>query len=224
MKRMLIVVLFVSFVSQALAFYNPGQGRWMSRDPVDEVGFVVSNSGRQPAMENKSDEELYTGRPVNRAPRELNRYGFVLNDPIDHIDPLGLISFNGCSESQKAELTAAWNAGCSKINDPRFACCMNRSGLTTLLRRRCSWGNVTFYCRDNGTFWCDKGTCAHAWRSVLPGINAGRITVCYPLAQNCGSLGMPCLLMHELAHVVSAGPGHGVNSAATKTEVCCQGF
>jgi len=38
MKRMLVVSLFVSFVSQAVAFYNPGQGRWTSRDPVGERG------------------------------------------------------------------------------------------------------------------------------------------------------------------------------------------
>lgn len=38
MKRMFIVVLFVSFASQALAFYNPGMGRWPNRDPIGEQG------------------------------------------------------------------------------------------------------------------------------------------------------------------------------------------
>jgi hypothetical protein len=178
-------------------------------------------SGRQPTTETLSDEELFTGRRTNPRPNEANLYGFVLNDPQNRIDPLGLISFDGCKPEQQAEITAAWNAGCAKVNDPRFACCLNRSGLAGLLKRRCSWGNVKFYCRDNGTPWCNS-ICAHAWRSVLPGINAGRITVCFPLAQNCdGPLEMSCLLMHELAHVVSASLLESPNSAAIKTEDCC---
>lgn len=222
MKRMMIGLLFATLATNALAYYNPGQGRWLSRDPIDEPGFTVASTGKQPATEAVSDEELFTGRRANPRPNEANLYGFVLNDPQNRVDALGLISFDGCDAAQQAEITAAWNAGCAKINDPRFACCLNRSGLTQLLKRRCSWGNVKFYCRNNGTFWCNQSTCAHAWRSVLPGINAGRITVCYPLAQNCQpGLSMPCLLMHELAHVVSASPLESPNSAAVKTEDCC---
>jgi uncharacterized protein RhaS with RHS repeats len=37
---MFIVVLFVSFVSTALSYYVPEQGRWMNRDPVGEAGGV----------------------------------------------------------------------------------------------------------------------------------------------------------------------------------------
>lgn len=38
MKRMFIVVLFVSFAASALAVYNPQTGRWLSRDPSGERG------------------------------------------------------------------------------------------------------------------------------------------------------------------------------------------
>jgi uncharacterized protein RhaS with RHS repeats len=49
MKRMFIIVLFISFVSSALGYYSPEQGRWQTRDPIGEAGgialyaFVVNN-------------------------------------------------------------------------------------------------------------------------------------------------------------------------------------
>ena len=42
--------------------YNPGLGRWISRDPIAEAG-------------------------------GLNLYGYLGNDPVDGIDPLGLFRF-----------------------------------------------------------------------------------------------------------------------------------
>ena len=214
----------IDLVLYEYRIYSPTLGLWPNPDPIGELGFTLLTTGRQRTTETESDGELFTGRRTNPRPNEANLNSFVLNDPQNRIDPIGLISFDGCDAAQQAEITAAWNAGCAKINDPRFACCLKRSGLTQLLKRRCSWGNIKFYCRNNGTFWCNQSTCAHAWRSILPGINAGRITVCYPLAQNCGPLSMPCLLMHELAHVVSASPLESPNSAAISTENCCQSF
>lgn len=73
MKRMFIVVLFVSFVSQALAFNNPGQGRWMSRDPIGEPGF-----------------EAVRKRPLSLHRSGSNQYLFVRNSPVNEVDALGL--------------------------------------------------------------------------------------------------------------------------------------
>jgi RHS repeat-associated protein len=73
MKRMFIVVLFVSFVSTAFSYYVPEQGRWTSRDPIGEPGFE--------AIRNKP-LGVQTGAP--------NLYLFVGNQPLSTIDPYGL--------------------------------------------------------------------------------------------------------------------------------------
>jgi RHS repeat-associated protein len=76
MKSMFIVVLFVSVVAEAFAFYNPQTGRWLSRDPVDEPG--AHTSYRVEDQEGPYEFE------------DLNPYGFVINDPISLTDSFGL--------------------------------------------------------------------------------------------------------------------------------------
>ena len=60
MKRIIIGLLFATLVANANAFYNPGTGRWLSRDPIDK------------------DEG-----------GSLNSYSFCASSPIDVVDPLG---------------------------------------------------------------------------------------------------------------------------------------
>ena len=86
MKRMFIVVLFVSFVSTAFAFYNPGLGRWTSRDPVGEPGFE--------AIRNKPPS-VRAGGP--------NLYLFVHNEPINRFDLLGLQGSRRCKKPCKKD-------------------------------------------------------------------------------------------------------------------------
>ena len=38
MKRMMIGLLFLTVTVNAFAYYMPGQGRWLSRDPIEEKG------------------------------------------------------------------------------------------------------------------------------------------------------------------------------------------
>jgi hypothetical protein len=38
MKRMMVGLMFLTVAANAFAYYNPGQGRWTSRDPIGEVG------------------------------------------------------------------------------------------------------------------------------------------------------------------------------------------
>ncbi len=73
MKCFLLSVLILSsYATQALAYYNPANGRWLSRDPIEERG----------------------GR---------NLYGYLFNDPIMRVDPLGQLAlcdaiFDSCLE------------------------------------------------------------------------------------------------------------------------------
>ena len=205
-----------------VTFANAQAGRWLSRDPIEEgAGFVQ----REPVEEDLSliqhqQEATHSSSLPLRHRNEPNLYAFVRNDVSHLIDPLGLISFNGCASSQEAALTDAWNAACRKVNDPKFACCLGSSTFASLMKRRCAFGNIRFYCRNNGTPLCNSVTCAHAWLSIAGGINVGRIVVCYPLSQNCG-MSQPCLLLHELAHIVNASPFEGPNSSAVRAENCC---
>jgi hypothetical protein len=205
-------------VATASAFYNPKVGRWLTRDPIGEPGFVTVG-GARPAVD-YDDSEL--GISSSKPQREPGDYVFVLNDSVGRVDALGLISFNGCDAGKQAELTAAWNAACDKINDPDFGCCLGDSTFHKLMKRRCTFGNIRFFCRQNGTALCNSNTCAHAWLSIVGGINVGRIVVCYPLSNDCNLLSKPCLLAHELAHIVNASPFEGPNSSAVKAENCCQ--
>lgn len=49
MKRMMMGLLFATLATNAFAYYNPSQGRWLSRDPIEEQGaanlysFVANN-------------------------------------------------------------------------------------------------------------------------------------------------------------------------------------
>lgn len=67
------ILLFCALSAVAKAYYDPGQGRWLSRDPIEEnggvnlYGFVGNNSvngcdllGQYPALENQTKP----GRPV----------------------------------------------------------------------------------------------------------------------------------------------------------------
>lgn len=199
-----LALLLLCLASTSQAFFNPTVGRWASRDPIGEPGFTLLTSGRQFIVEIASDGEG-SGSLSHRRQNEVNFYTFVLNSPQNNVDPLGLISFGGnCSDDQKAELTAAWNSACQLVNDPKYQCCLNRPGLTQLLKRRCSWGNVKFTCNTNQTGICGITvggtitTCAHAFRSLA--IGRGEIVICYPGIYQCGNIS--CTMLHEMGHVL----------------------
>jgi hypothetical protein len=207
MKGMMIGLLLATFATNSFAYYNPGQGRWLSRDPIHEPGFTVATTGRQPASAADADEQEPGSptKPNPTKPNELNPYGFVLNDPQNRIDELGLISFSkSCTDAQRAELTAAWNKACQLVNDPGYQCCLNRPGLTQLLKRRCSWGNIKFTCNNNQSGICGITmggtitTCAHSFRSLA--IGRGEIVICYPGVYACGNVS--CTMLHEMGHVL----------------------
>jgi RHS repeat-associated protein len=199
--------------------YSPVLGRWPSPDPIGELGFTLLTTGRQPFPE----PDLYDDEPgigANRQPSkpsELNLYGFALNEPQNRVDPLGLISFDRCSDEKKAILTAAWNSVCQMVNDPKFQCCVGRSTFLQMFKRRCAWGNVKFKCRNNDEGLC-PWVCAHAWESL--GIGRGVIVVCDRDPSECNMPSWKCLLAHEFSHVIGWDPRH---RGVTKTvDNCCR--
>ena len=99
-------VQFTAF--QALAYYNPQTGRWLSRDPLGEPGFqVLQAANASPRVGNPVPlppgrfisrdsigeigfETLRAGRGRRIHAEDENLYRFVGNDPVRRIDPLGL--------------------------------------------------------------------------------------------------------------------------------------
>lgn len=104
-KTMLLLVLLLGvFLGQkAQAFYNPSTGRWLSRDPITELGFLLQQTGRQLFQGSKSDSPpvgVEDDDPdINQllvGPGGLNAYGFNGNNAIIFVDYLGLAPFCVC--------------------------------------------------------------------------------------------------------------------------------
>lgn len=111
MKRMIIGLLFATLATNAFAYYNPGQGRWLSRDPIGEPGFAVATTRQQPgqssglrgqgrwlsrdpmgaqALTVVQDGKVKLKRENPTSADQINLYAFVRNSAINHFDPLGL--------------------------------------------------------------------------------------------------------------------------------------
>ena len=95
--KSLIVVLCVLLTAQiASAYYCPSTGRWLSRDPIGEPGFVnLRAAGVVPKIgQVVNSVSLPRGRWIKRDVATVktapNSYAFVFNNPIEQYDLLGL--------------------------------------------------------------------------------------------------------------------------------------
>jgi hypothetical protein len=70
---MLPMLLGLLLGQDAVAFYNPSTGKWLSRDPINELGSKIVSRDRRHFDRNE----------------EKNVHGFVRNNPLMYYDPLG---------------------------------------------------------------------------------------------------------------------------------------
>jgi hypothetical protein len=108
-KCKFMVTLFFTWTLQAaFAFYDPTVGRWLSRDPVGEPGFQVLHAATAtPQMiapvslppSRWIQRDAITNLNTNEKQGGVNRYGFVENNPIGKIDPLGLLTWSQAGEA-----------------------------------------------------------------------------------------------------------------------------
>ncbi len=80
------------FLYYGYRYYNPTTGRWLSRDPLGEIGF-----------------ELLRGRRSQVLNTAGNLYNFAKNQPVNLFDPSGLYdlqfdSFNGFTDQDKKDI------------------------------------------------------------------------------------------------------------------------
>ena len=72
------------FLYYGYRYYNPSTGRWLSRDPAEEEGASFLRTGRQ-----SEDQFDANGNWIGET-NSVNLYAFVANEPLDHVDYLGM--------------------------------------------------------------------------------------------------------------------------------------
>ena len=80
-----LVLLGLLVGRDALAFYNPQTGRWLNRDPINEIGSKI----------------LIRKKKLFGRVEEVNLHAFAVNNALGFCDPLG----------KGAALEAAWTLG-----------------------------------------------------------------------------------------------------------------
>ncbi len=76
---LLSALVLSSFAIQSQAYYHPDEGRWLSRDPIGDIGFDLQAGGR------------FRSRPF-----AAHLYLFVRNNPRNRVDVLGLQECDFC--------------------------------------------------------------------------------------------------------------------------------
>lgn len=226
-----IVGLALLATQTAFAYYNPSTGRFLSRDPIGEPGFqLVQGVQRAPQVGPVSVAQQST-RWINRdsvrqsaskvkrettAPpqrntiqNEINSYCFVINDPQNQIDPLGLLTFKGCTADQQQKIQKQWNSFCQQTKSSTFKCCLKHFNLPQRLAAMCDRADTTIVCDPTETSSC-------GWTYPLGHtIHLGQLGLSED--PGCGPIG--CTLLHEMTHLA----GHWPETWADRVENCLQG-
>lgn len=92
MKRLLIAAIAVFTTINSFAYYNPNQGRWLSRDPIQEHSFQKQNEHlAKVAIAQRKQQASVKEENASQAHFScLDEYSFVGNSPMNSTDLLGL--------------------------------------------------------------------------------------------------------------------------------------
>jgi RHS repeat-associated protein len=186
MKKYLIIFLLAATSANCFGYYNPSQGRWLSRDPIEELAIQRGISPRY----------------LTASQENLNR--FVSNDPVNMFDFLGLVqegeACDPCKNSPciirlftlvdggtfgthvKANVLSLVSEGdCQELHYVWFDCVTKASGPTDApFDKIIPRSDVSLYVSANLTFLsCDPS--AKKWKK-----KAGAKAVTYTSAYNYG--------------------------------------
>jgi hypothetical protein len=212
MKKTLLLLAAITAWStiQVSAFYNPSTGRWLSKDPIDEPSFRLLIENKQALPGSIGEESSQKSSLTLRGHAGPNLYGFVSNEPLAYVDPLGLLKFDGCSASQQVQLTSDFNTYCGKLKNSLTGCCKNNTILPKLENICNNNQDYTIKCESAPTGSCAGGTCG--WS-----LAGGKVLHFCPGGWNsptCGPLG--CTTMHEFTHMI----GHPFEKWPNQVEKC----
>lgn len=105
------LLALVTVSRDAQAFYNLSTGRWLNRDPIGEPGFEVLD-GRRPSLRAGGS----------------NRYLFVDNSPLNHIDYLGTLCWEPCGLAKAMGLDRGDYGGVICCAGRQYACVWTPGG------------------------------------------------------------------------------------------------
>ena len=183
----LTLFILLSTTQLASAFYDPSLGRWINRDPVEEIAFQNQTRRHRSA-------DYFRG----------NLYWCMVNNPINKLDSWGLqIRFDsGCGEQEIQDIRDALSDSCDRARNCA-GCNEGAGGVNNLCSDE---PDITIFCRDEN--WISpisnescSGNCG------VGSIGAPFINLC-PSSwdpQACGPIG--CTLFHEAMH--TGGEPHG---------------
>ena len=135
-KTLSSIVLFVALwmTQTALAWYDPSTQRWLTRDPIGELGFqtVQANTSSGPWI-NRDSIDMSESEPDNL-------YTFVHNKGVNKFDPLGL-SDSDASYKAMLDLLKAMKKAMDNLPDNPRGCMSPCTGATSLRAIcDCIWG------------------------------------------------------------------------------------
>ena len=175
-------------------WYGPGTGEYNSPDPMGLAS--VAELPAQPT----DDPELFSPW-----------YIYAGANPVNYLDPLGLLRIKGCSKEDEASVVADFKDYCEQVNQNGFKDCLCEApDIPGGLKKRCANLETTIVrCKPKETGRCE-GNCAWTYT------RGRKIRLCPSAFRNkgCGPVG--CTLMHELTHQL----GHGGEEWPRTVEKC----
>jgi hypothetical protein len=136
-----------------------------------------------------------------------NFYPYVLNSPIETIDPLGLIATTtGCCDDKKKQIEDAAHKACKDSKNGGCRQVLNKYNLSRCIDDKCK-KPIPFRCWGNDPTkpdWCAEverngGSGGGGVIRIYPNALSG-----FPTTTGCGNLSGT--IVHELAHLCDIGP------------------
>jgi hypothetical protein len=99
MTKYLLIFLLIAISANCFGYYNPSQGRWLSRDPIGEIENFINpkRAGKPVPPVFESFVQWKTHQRPERRNNDMCLYLFSRNDSVNQIDYLGLLP---CTEDE----------------------------------------------------------------------------------------------------------------------------
>jgi RHS repeat-associated protein len=135
----------------------------------------------------------------------LNLFVYVLNRPVNWIDPFGLqgVKCDGCSKLQEAYVTGAVASFCELAQKPKCKMGLKQLGLDKCAEEKCREG-LKVACVDQinfNNYAC--GTLNYPWNNVVV-LSRGAFPLLPGQPNNC-NVSVTFVLAHEIAHLCGIG-------------------
>ena len=140
-----------------LRFYNPGLGRWESRDPLMERGFIRTHGGNLWLS-------LFNAMRARTESADSLDYAFVANRPVREVDYLGAFIFCSCSAMVNLQLPGPCIPGDTAGGVKYTGTCLGRWKWSDCLCGQACNAIASYTCAADGSRWMRSGV----WYGLCP--------------------------------------------------------